>query len=64
MKAIKNDPRLHALPVMIVSYKERSDDRMLGMEAGANYYLAKSSFHDDRFLEAVRDLVGEPVPTA
>ncbi len=61
VKAIKNDPRLHKLPVMIVSYKERSDDRMLGMEAGANYYLAKSSFHDDRFLEAVRDLIGEPV---
>lgn len=60
VRSIKSDPRLHNLPVMIVSYKERSDDRMLGMEAGANYYLAKSSFHDDRFLEAVRDLVGEP----
>lgn len=60
VKAIKNDPRLHTLPVMIVSYKERSDDRMQGMEAGANYYLAKSSFHDDRFLEAVKDLIGEP----
>ncbi|MDP1836295.1 MAG: response regulator [Chlamydiales bacterium] len=60
VKSIKNDPRLRTLPVMIVSYKERSDDRMLGMEAGANYYLAKSSFHDDRFLEAVRDLIGDP----
>lgn len=61
VKAIKSDPRLRTMPVMIVSYKERSDDRMLGMEAGANYYLAKSSFHDDRFLEAVKDLIGEPI---
>ena len=59
VRSIKGDARLKGLPVMIVSYKERSDDRMLGMEAGANYYLAKSSFHDDRFLESVKDLIGE-----
>lgn len=59
VRSIKTDSRLKAMPVMIVSYKERSDDRMLGMEAGANYYLAKSSFHDDRFIESVKDLIGE-----
>ena len=59
VRSIKGDSRLKGLPVMIVSYKERSDDRMLGMEAGANYYLAKSSFHDDRFIESVKDLIGE-----
>lgn len=60
VKAIKNDPRLKSLPVMIVSYKERESDRLAGMEAGANYYLTKSGFHDETLLDAVRDLIGKP----
>ena len=47
--------------MVIVSYKDREEDRVRGLEAGANYYLTKSSFHDDTFLAAVEDLIGEPV---
>ncbi len=57
---IKNDPKLRKLPVMIVSYKDRPEDRERGLEAGADYYLAKGSFHDDGLIEAVVDLIGEP----
>ena len=56
---IKRDPQLQALPVMIVSYKDREEDRRAGLDAGADYYLAKGSFHDEALLEAVRDLIGE-----
>ncbi len=56
---IKNDARLRAVPVMIVSYKGSEEDRNRGLEAGANYYLAKSSFHDEALLQAVVDLIGE-----
>jgi two-component system sensor histidine kinase and response regulator WspE len=58
VKAVRGDDRLKALPVIIVSYKEREEDRMLGLEVGANYYLTKSSFHDNRFIRAVEDLLG------
>ncbi|MBN9520639.1 hybrid sensor histidine kinase/response regulator [bacterium] len=58
VKAVRGDDRLKSLPVIIVSYKEREDDRMLGLEVGANYYLTKSSFHDNRFIRAVEDLLG------
>ena len=47
------------MPVMIVSYKDREQDRERGMQAGADYYLAKGSFHDTALLDAVRDLIGE-----
>ena len=30
-----------------------------GLDAGAACYLTKSSFHDQTFLEAVTDLIGE-----
>jgi two-component system sensor histidine kinase and response regulator WspE len=56
---IKKDPAHKNIPVMIVSYKDREEDRLRGLEAGANYYLTKSSFHDESLLEAVRNLIGE-----
>ena len=58
VQSIKADPQLHALPVMIVSYKDREEDRLQGLEAGANYYLTKSSFHDETLVSAVVDLIG------
>ncbi|MEL6553422.1 MAG: hybrid sensor histidine kinase/response regulator [Cyanobacteria bacterium J06621_11] len=49
------------LPVIVVSYKDRQADQLAGLAAGANYYLTKSSFHNDGLINAVVDLIG---PTA
>ncbi len=59
IKLIKSDAALRSLPVMMVSYKDRSEDKQKGLEAGADYYLTKGSFHDDTLIEAVIDLIGE-----
>ena len=56
---VRQDPRLRSLPVMVVSYKDREEDRRRGLEAGADYYLAKASFHDEALLDAVQTLIGE-----
>ncbi len=56
---IKQDAQLKSLPVMIVSYKDREEDRLRGLDAGADYYLTKGSFHDESLLTAVIDLIGE-----
>ena len=56
---IKKDAHLKSLPVMIVSYKDREEDRKRGLDAGADYYLTKGSFHDETLLQAVVDLIGE-----
>jgi len=60
VRRIRSEPRLERLPVMIVSYKDREDDRLRGLEAGANAYLTKSSFQDETLVRQVVDLVGEP----
>ena len=57
---IKGDARLKMIPVVIVSYKDREEDRIRGLDAGANFYLTKSSFHDQTFLTTVADLIGGP----
>ncbi|MDB6087848.1 MAG: chemotaxis protein CheA [Gammaproteobacteria bacterium] len=59
---IKKDPHVKSTPVMIVTYKDRAEDRQRGLEAGADYYLAKGSFHDDALLQAVADLIGAAAP--
>ncbi|HWX64856.1 MAG TPA: hybrid sensor histidine kinase/response regulator [Rhodanobacter sp.] len=56
---IKKDTRLRDVPVMVVSYKDREEDRRRGLDAGADFYLTKSSFHEDALLQAVVDLIGE-----
>ncbi|MGA2059095.1 MAG: hybrid sensor histidine kinase/response regulator [Thermoguttaceae bacterium] len=60
VRKIKADARLNAIPVVIVSYKDRDEDRLSGLEAGANHYLTKSSFHDDTLIQTVRELIGSP----
>lgn len=55
---IRQDVRLQTLPVMIVSYKEREEDRLRGMEAGADRYLTKGSYQDESMIDAVRELIG------
>ena len=62
VRSIKQDARLRSIPVVIVSYKDREEDRMRGLDAGADGYLTKSSFHDRTFLDAVADLIGEAQP--
>jgi two-component system, chemotaxis family, sensor histidine kinase and response regulator WspE len=61
VKLINSDARLKTRPVMVVSYKDREEDRRRGLEAGAAYYLTKGSFQDQTFVQAVIDLIGEAV---
>ena len=57
---IKTDAQRSHVPVVIVSYKDREEDRLRGLEAGATRYLTKSSFHDETFLDTIVELIGEP----
>jgi len=59
VRHIKHASDYKQIPVIIVSYKESEEDRMRGMEAGADYYLTKSSFHDESMLNAVYELIGD-----
>ncbi len=60
VRRIKQDDRLRSVPVMIVSYKDREEDRLRGLEAGADAYVTKSSFQEESWIGRVVDLIGEP----
>jgi two-component system sensor histidine kinase and response regulator WspE len=59
VRMLRRDPRFTNLPVAIVSYKDRAEDRAAGLEAGANAYLTKGSFQDQTFARTIADLIGE-----
>ena len=59
---IRKHPKLGSMPIMIVSYKDREEDRRRGLDAGADYYLTKGSFHDEGLIQAVVDLIGAATP--
>jgi two-component system, chemotaxis family, sensor histidine kinase and response regulator WspE len=61
---VRANPRLGRIPVIILSYKDRAEDRQRGLDAGADFYLTKGSFDNGSFLQAVVDLVGEAAPQA
>jgi two-component system sensor histidine kinase and response regulator WspE len=58
---VRADPARRDVPIVIVSYKDREEDRLRGLDAGANRYLTKSSFHDETFVDTIIDLIGEPL---
>ncbi len=58
VRKLRADRRYETIPIVIVSYKDREEDRLAGLDAGASAYLTKGSFQDQSFLQTVADLIG------
>ena len=55
---IKSDRHLCPLAVIVVSYKDRDEDRRRAFEAGAAFFISKSELQDTTFLRAVTSCIG------
>lgn len=56
-RAIKADPALARIPVIIVTSLERDEEKAEGAEAGADAYITKSVFNQDTLLDTVDRLI-------
>ena len=56
-KALKSEEKYRHIPLVIVSYKDRSEDKQKGLEAGADHYITKGHFDSDEFLQLIARLV-------
>ena len=57
-RAIRADAARSSLPVVIVTSRGAEEDRLRGVEAGADAYIAKRSFNQRTLLATVERLVG------
>ena len=55
---VRGNSRLSHMPIILLSYKGREEDRRRGLEAGADAYVTKGEFQEQAFLQVVTDLVG------
>jgi two-component system sensor histidine kinase and response regulator WspE len=60
ISTLRGMERFRALPIVVVSYKDRSEDKEKALEAGADRYVTKSQFDTDVMLAIVADLLQHP----
>ena len=58
IRTIRAHPRLANIPVLIVSSHASEEDHQLGLDAGADGYIVKTSFDEAGMLNAVSGLLG------
>jgi two-component system chemotaxis sensor kinase CheA len=63
-KSIRAHPRLANIPVLIVSSRASAEDHQLGLDAGADGYIVKTSFDEAGLLSAVSRLLGRTAEAA
>jgi len=59
---VRGDALLERMHIVLLSYKDRPEDKQRGLDAGADYYLTKGSFQNETFLQAIVDLIGKGEP--
>lgn len=57
-EAIRASKRFSELPVVLVTALESPQDRARGLEVGADAYIPKSSFDQQRLLDSIARLIG------
>jgi two-component system sensor histidine kinase and response regulator WspE len=57
IRTLRGIDRFRQLPIIVVSYKDRSEDRERALEVGADQYVTKSEFDTDAMLALVAQLL-------
>lgn len=55
---IRGNPKTQSIPLILVTSLDKPEEKMRGLEAGADAYITKSSFDQDTLLDTIRQLIG------
>ena len=57
-RRIRATPKVASIPVILVTSLDKPEEKLEGLEAGADAYITKSSFDQETLLETIRQLIG------
>ncbi|MDU0457205.1 MAG: hybrid sensor histidine kinase/response regulator [Geobacteraceae bacterium] len=55
---LRADERYRAVPIVIVTSREKEEDKKRGILVGANAYIVKGAFDQSNLIDTVRSLIG------
>lgn len=55
---LRGDSRYRNIPIIIVTSREKDEDKRRGITVGANAYIVKGAFDQSNLLETVKSLIG------
>jgi two-component system, chemotaxis family, sensor kinase CheA len=57
LQAVKKDPNLERIPVIMVTSVERPEDQERGLALGAGAWIVKRKFDQEELLGAIRQIL-------
>ncbi|MFH1289018.1 MAG: hybrid sensor histidine kinase/response regulator [bacterium] len=57
-RKLKQDEKYKNLPIIMVTSLENPEDKKKGIDLGANAYIMKSEFEQDRFVQLIETFIG------
>ncbi len=60
-RKIRSTPSVASTPVILVTSLDKPEEKLEGLEAGADAYITKSSFDQETLLGTIRQLIGRAV---
>jgi CheY-like chemotaxis protein len=55
---LRSDDSYRLVPVIIVTSREKDEDKRRGIKVGANAYIVKGAFDQSNLIDTVRSLIG------
>lgn len=59
VEAMRLDPTLAQVPVVLITSRDSAEDRQRGLQAGAQAYIVKGTFNQENLLDVLGRLIGE-----
>jgi CheY-like chemotaxis protein len=60
-RRIRANPKIATTPVILVTSLDKPEEKLEGLEAGADAYITKSSFDQETLLGTIGQLIGRAV---
>jgi two-component system chemotaxis sensor kinase CheA len=57
LEQVKSDDRLRELPFVLVTSRDKTEDKETGLNLGANAYIVKQKFNHQELLDTIKQIL-------